>query len=132
MLTIYLTPISTRYILYRSVQDRIWKPLSMSSSISQPSFLSIAAAILAVTSVGVGLSLSIPLLSILFEQRGISSLWIGLSTAMAGLGAILAGPFVTPIAQKIGVVPALISFLLISATSLASLYLVTDFVATFP
>jgi len=55
-----------------------------------------------------------------------------MNTAMAGLGAIIGGPFVTPFAQKIGFAKALIFFLLAFAFGLIGLYLVTDFAATFP
>jgi len=104
----------------------------MSHSTSNPPLLSIIAAILAVTSVGAGLSLSMPLLSMLFEQQEISGLWIGLSTAMAGLAAIIAGPFVTPLAVRFGVARMLLVFLLVAATSLIGLYLASSFAATFP
>lgn len=95
-------------------------------------FLPIAAAMLSVTSVGVGLSLSMPLLSMLFEQRGIVGHWIGLSTAMAGLAAIVAGPVITPMAQKFGLVRSLTSLLVMAAVSLLGLYATESFLATFP
>ncbi|MEX3007550.1 MFS transporter [Hoeflea sp. TYP-13] len=101
-----------------------------STSIRNP--LPIAAAILAVTSVGAGLSLSMPLLSMLFEQRGISGHWIGVNTATAGLAAIVAGPTITPMAQKFGVVRSLTTLLVTASVSLVSIYLVDSFLATFP
>lgn len=104
----------------------------MTKAVHNPPPLPIIAAILAVTSVGVGLSLSMPLLSMLFEQQEVSGLWIGLSTATAGLAAIIAGPFITPLAVRFGVVPMLLAFLLVSAVSLIGLYLVNSFAATFP
>jgi len=104
----------------------------MPHTASNPPLMSIIAAILAVTSVGAGLSLSMPLLSMLFEQQEISGLWIGLSTAMAGLAAIVAGPFITPLAVRFGVAQMLMVFLLVAAASLIGLYLVSSFAATFP
>jgi len=94
--------------------------------------LSVIAAIIAVASVGVGLSLSMPLLSMLFEQRGIPSVWIGANTAVAGLAALVIGPWVTPLAVKLGVTQVLVACLLIASASLMSLYFVPSFIGTFP
>ena len=104
----------------------------MSKTVSSPPLLPIIAAIFAVTSVGAGLSLSLPLLSMLFEQQQVSGPWIGISAAMAGLAAIVAGPFVTPLAVRFGVANMLLVFLLVAAASLIGLYLVNSLAATFP
>ena len=60
-----------------------------------------------VTVVGIGLSLSIPLLSIEMERRGASSTLIGLNTAVAGIASICTVPFVPRLAARIGVAPLL-------------------------
>lgn len=64
--------------------------------------LGIAAAILIIALVGVGLSLSVPLLSLEMERMGVSGTMIGLNTAVAGVASIIAVPFVPRIAARIG------------------------------
>lgn len=64
--------------------------------------LGIAAAILIIALVGVGLSLTIPLLSLEMERMGVSGTMIGLNTAIAGIASIIAVPFVPRIAARIG------------------------------
>jgi MFS family permease len=64
--------------------------------------LGIAAAILIIALVGVGLSLTIPLLSLEMERMGASGTMIGLNTAVAGIGSIVAVPFVPRLAARIG------------------------------
>lgn len=71
-------------------------------------FASIAAAITCVAVVGIGLSLTIPLLSIEMERMGASSTLIGINTAVAGLAAILTVPFVPRLAARLGVVRLLV------------------------
>src|SRR5919205_408569 len=67
----------------------------------------IAAAIACVTAVGIGLSLSVPLLSLEMERMGISGTLIGLNTAVAGIASICIVPFVPRLAARIGVLPLL-------------------------
>jgi len=68
---------------------------------------SIAAAIGCITAVGVGLSLSVPLLSLEMERMGASGTLIGANTAIAGIAAIMTVPFVPRIAARTGVLPLL-------------------------
>lgn len=63
----------------------------------------LAAAILLVALVGVGLSLTLPLLSLEMERMGVSSTGIGLNTAVAGVASILAVPFVPRLGARFGV-----------------------------
>lgn len=58
--------------------------------------------------VGIGLSLSIPLLSIEMARMGASSTLVGLNTAVAGLASILTVPFVPRLASHVGVVRLLV------------------------
>jgi MFS family permease len=67
----------------------------------------ITAAIACVTAVGIGLSLSVPLLSLEMERMGISGTLIGLNTAVAGVASICVIPFVPRLAARIGVLPLL-------------------------
>ncbi len=87
--------------------------------------LSIIAAIASIAVVGAGLGLTGPLLSLLMEQKGISASIIGANTAVAGLAAMFAVPFVTPLARQIGVVNVLAAAIAISAVCLVAFY-VTD------
>jgi MFS family permease len=63
----------------------------------------ITAAIACVTAVGVGLSLSVPLLSLEMERMGASGAMIGLNTAVSGLAGICVVPFVPRLAARLGV-----------------------------
>ncbi|NJL08685.1 MAG: MFS transporter [Methylacidiphilales bacterium] len=94
--------------------------------------LSIAAAIAAVTVVGFGLSLSIPLLTFELERRGISSTWIGLNTATAGIANILVAPLVPRLLRQVGVVRLLIAAGAAGAFSLLAFKLAGPFWLWFP
>jgi hypothetical protein len=58
----------------------------------------LTAAIACVAVVGVGLCLSIPLLSMEMERMGLSGAVIGLNTALAGVASICVVPFVPRLA----------------------------------
>ncbi|MHB2211729.1 MFS transporter [Methylobacterium sp. CM6257] len=92
----------------------------------------ISAAITCVTVVGIGLSLSIPLLSIELERRGASSTLIGLNTAVAGIASICTVPFVPRLAARVGVAPLLGLALLVGAISLALFPLLPGIALWFP
>lgn len=64
----------------------------------------LAAAIGAIAAVGTSLSLGMPLLSVILEQRGYSSLVIGLVTTAAGVSALVGTPFVPMLARRVGAV----------------------------
>lgn len=83
-------------------------------------FASIAAAITCVAVVGIGLSLTIPLLSIEMERMGASSTLIGINTAVAGLAAILTVPFVPRLAARLGVVRLLVLAIVSGAACLVA------------
>jgi MFS family permease len=67
----------------------------------------IAAAIACVAIVGIGISLTIPLLSLEMDRMGISRSLIGANTAVAGVASILAVPFVPALAMRFKVLPVL-------------------------
>lgn len=92
----------------------------------------ITAAIACVAVVGIGLSLSIPLLSIEMERRGASSTLIGLNTAVGGLASIGTVPFVPGLAARVGVVPLLCFALTVAAASLAAFPFVPGIAPWFP
>lgn len=62
---------------------------------------SLFAVIACITSVGVGLGVSTPLLAIMLEKQGVSSTMIGLNTAMPALATLVATPFISPLLRKI-------------------------------
>ncbi|MGL4973815.1 MAG: MFS transporter, partial [Bosea sp. (in: a-proteobacteria)] len=92
---------------------------------------SIAAAILLVAMVGVGLSLTVPLLSLEMERMGISGTMIGFNTAIAGVAAIATVPFVPRLAAKIGIGRMLALAIITTALSFIAFKLVFDFHAWF-
>lgn len=92
----------------------------------------IAAAIAAITAVGISLSLGLPLLSVVLAERGVPTSLIGINTAMSGLSAILITPFVTPAARRFGTARLLIAVLLVGAVSFLAFYFVQPFWAWFP
>lgn len=93
---------------------------------------SIAIAISAIAVVGIGLSLSIPLLSLELESRGISSTFIGLNTAVAGVATIVLAPFVPQMVRHIGARTLLIAGTIITAICLLSFKAVPSFILWFP
>lgn len=84
--------------------------------------VSAIAAIATISSVGVAIGLSFPLLSILLEQRGFSSTLIGANTAMAGIASIVMVPFVNPLARRIGLVNTLILAAIVAAIALMGFF----------
>jgi len=93
---------------------------------------SITAAIVCVAVVGIGLSLTIPLLSIEMARMGASSTLIGINTAVAGLASILTVPFVPRVAARIGVVRLLILALGLGALMLTGFKVFQDIAWWFP
>jgi MFS family permease len=64
---------------------------------------SLVAAISTVSIVGIGLSLTIPLLSMRLEQAQVPAWFNGVNTAVAGLATLVGAPFVPRVAQRVGV-----------------------------
>lgn len=95
-------------------------------------FASISAAISAVSVVGIGISLSIPLLAIELQARGVSSTLIGVNTAVAGVATIATAPFVPLLVRKLGVRALLTLSILITAATLVAFKAVPSFPAWFP
>ncbi|ACL62151.1 MFS transporter [Methylobacterium nodulans] len=93
---------------------------------------SIAAAITCVAVVGIGLSLSIPLLSLEMERMGISNTMIGVNTAVAGVASIVVVPFVPRVAARLGVLPVLLGAIAVGAASLVGFRLLFGFLWWFP
>ncbi len=94
--------------------------------------IGIAAAILIIALVGVGLSLTIPLLSLELERMGISNTMIGVNTSIAGIASIIAVPFVPRLAARIGVGRMIALSILTVIVSLVLFKAVFNFWAWFP
>ena len=94
-------------------------------------FGGLIAAIVTISSVGIALSLSLPLLSFILEARGTSASAIGANSAMAGLASILVVPFVTPLAHRLGTGNLLIAAILVAAVSLFAFHLTDSFTLWF-
>jgi MFS family permease len=92
----------------------------------------ITAAIACITAVGIGLSLSIPLLSLEMQRMGVSGTMIGLNTAVAGIASICIVPFVPALAARIGVLPLLWLCVLVGAGSLIAFKALYSFAWWFP
>lgn len=95
-------------------------------------YASIAAAIGCITAVGVGLSLSVPLLSLEMERMGASSTLIGINTAVAGIAAIMVVPFVPRLAARVGVLTLLWLAVALAAVSLIAFKATYDIFWWFP
>ncbi|MFG1344574.1 MFS transporter [Xanthobacter autotrophicus DSM 431] len=93
---------------------------------------SITAAISAITVVGVGISLSIPLLALELEVRGISGKWIGINTAVAGIATIFTAPFVPLLVRKLGLRALLVGAIILAAASLVGFKAAPSFPMWFP
>lgn len=95
-------------------------------------WLGARAAITSIGAVGLALGLGLPLLSVVLENRGISTTLIGLNTAVAGAASLLAAPAVTPLAIWLGVRRTLFLAIAASALSAIGFYLLQPFWTWFP
>jgi len=89
---------------------------------SQTNFYAVIAAIAAISSVGIAIGISFPLISLLMEADGISSGIIGASVAIAGLAVIVVVPFVSRLSIRFGVVNMLVMSIVTSGLLLACFY----------
>lgn len=97
----------------------------------QRQIASLTAAISAITMVGVGLSLSIPLLALEMAQRGISNKWMGINTAVAGIATVVAAPFIPALVRHVGTRTLLLLSIAVAALALPG-FKATGFVWWFP
>jgi MFS family permease len=96
---------------------------------SRQDALTIGAAIATIALVGMGLSLTFPLLSLRMEAAGVSSRLIGLNAAMGGLATVLGGGFVPRAALAVGVRPLLFVAIVLGAVTLLAFHVFTSFAA---
>jgi len=76
--------------------------------------------------------LSLPLLSIILEKRGISSTLIGFNSAMAGVAAMAAAPVTTWLARRFGAANTMLWAVLLAAVSALGFYYAEAFWMWFP
>ena len=91
----------------------------------------IAAAIACIAIAGLGLALSLPLISLRMEAAGFSSFAIGMNAAMAGLSSLVSAPFVPGAAHRVGTRTMLFGALALGAACLVAFPL-APFWAWFP
>lgn len=83
----------------------------------------LVAAIGSIAAVGLGFSITLPLLALTLEDRGISSTWIGINTAFWGLSSLAVTPFVSRLASLVGTAQMLVISILVIAICLPLFYL---------
>ncbi|MGE0231722.1 MAG: MFS transporter [Flavobacteriaceae bacterium] len=83
------------------------------------------------TAVGVGLSLTIPLLAIAMELRGVPASMIGLNSAMAGIASISIAPFTPILLRRFRTAPLLLAAIMVSAVSLMGFWMFQSLAAWF-
>ncbi len=101
----------------RRPPERPASDVASASPIPRAALEGIIAAIALATLVGIGLSLSIPLLSLEMERMGASGGQIGLNTAIAGFASIITLPFAPRLAARLGVGRLIFLAILVTALS---------------
>lgn len=89
------------------------------------------AAISLIATVGLSLSLTIPLLSLEMTRMGVSGRDIGINTAVAGLASVFVVPFIPALAARVGVGRLIAVALLASVCSVIAFRLFFDYRAWF-
>ncbi|MEQ1938540.1 MFS transporter [Mesorhizobium sp. CN5-321] len=95
-------------------------------------WLSLIAAISAISVVGIAIGLGMPLLSVVLESRGHSATMIGLNTAVAGIASIAGAPLATPIASRLGVAWAMLVMIAAGALAFVGFHFAPAFWMWFP
>lgn len=81
------------------------------------------AAIGSIAAVGLAFSITLPLLALTLEDRGISSSWIGINTAFWGLASLAVTPFISRMASAVGTAQLLAFSIAVLALCLPLFYL---------
>jgi MFS family permease len=89
--------------------------------------LALASAIASITIVGIGLSLTMPLLALRLAAQGFSARAIGLNSTAGGLAVLAGALFIPSLARRIGVTRLLLLALLIGVLSLLSFALTNEY-----
>lgn len=83
---------------------------------------SLVAPIGAIAVVGLGFSITLPLLALTLEDRGISTTWIGINTAIWGIASMAVTPLISRLAVRFGTAQLLIASILVMAVALPLFY----------
>lgn len=102
-------------------------PSSADSVVEIQTATGIASAIATVSIVGIGLSLTVALLSVRLEEAGFSAGAIGLNPAAGGLATLAWAPFVPVFARRTGTRRLLLLAIVVGALSLVAFTLTTDY-----
>jgi MFS family permease len=86
--------------------------------------IGLLAPILATFTFGVGLSLALPLLSLILESRGVPPYLIGLNSATAGVASIAATSVSVPLARRLGTARGIAAAIGVATLSLLAFYAV--------
>jgi len=81
--------------------------------------------ITSITATGVMIGLTLPLLSLILDQKGMSATFIGFSNATPGLASFAVAPFIPQLTKRFGTVPLMVGCTLVSVVCFG-LYLVID------
>jgi MFS family permease len=95
-------------------------------------WLSLAAAVSAISVVGIAIGLGMPLLSVVLETRGHSATMIGLNTAVAGIASIAGAPLATPLASRLGAAWAMLLMIATGALAFVGFHFAPAFWMWFP
>lgn len=97
-----------------------------------PRLLPLVAAIAAISIVGVGLSMTIPLIAVRMEAAGYSASANGWGVAMSGVATILVSPLIPTLVRKLGVRGLMLLALALALASLSGLAFVDNVIWWFP
>ena len=101
-------------------------------AVARQFILSITAAIACIVAVGIGLSLSIPLISFALDAKGASRTVIGLNSAMGGVATLVCAPFISGWARRFGVRPVLLWAVALGIVSFLGFLVIEPLWAWFP
>ncbi|MFN8828411.1 MAG: MFS transporter [Labrys sp. (in: a-proteobacteria)] len=107
------------------------QPDTISHHFTRSQVLTIVAAIACITLVGIGLSLTTPLIALLMAAKGYSATLIGLNTAVASVATLFLAPAIPRLAAMMGVGVVLLVALVVGATSLIGFALTDSLIAWF-
>ena len=94
-------------------------------------FTAAFASIIAISSIGVAIGLSFPLLSLILEQRGYSAIIIGANAASAGVAAMAAVWLVNPMVNRLGVINTMLACAVIASACMIGFHLFDQLAAWF-
>ncbi len=94
--------------------------------------LSLAAILSACIAYGIGMGLTLPLLSLTLERMGVPGALNGLNLATAGVAALAVTPFTPRLIARLGAAPFMAGALGLAASALAAIYFVPSLWLWFP